>query len=303
MEALKGVVPKVSVCGALARPATCGVGAARHVSGRARTAAASRSPLTPPCLTLSSHPPPKLLIGGKWVDASNGETYENLDPRTGDKLVDVASAQPEDVDSAVRAAREAYDEGPWPRMSGYERGRIIFRLADLLEVRPPPPLLLLLLLLLRGVGRGARPLFPPCPPHAHPPRPSVVQEHADELALLESLDNGKTLAQSKTIDVPSSIQHIRYFAGLADKITGEVLPVATEGFTAYTLREPMGVVGQIIPWVRSLLPGGLRAVRGVCVRARAGGRAGAQCCDCCPLLSTPAPPSPPACCLVRTFPS
>lgn len=157
---------------------------------------------------------PKLLIDGKFVDAKGGETFEDLDPRTGEKLVDVAEAQAEDVERAVQAARKAFDEGPWPRMTGEQRGRVLLRLADL------------------------------------------VEDHADELALLETLDNGKTYSQCMSIDVPGTAQHIRYFAGWCDKIEGATIPVATEGFTAYTLREPIGVAGQIIPWNFPILMAG-----------------------------------------------
>lgn len=157
---------------------------------------------------------PKLLINGKFVDAKSGKTFENLDPRTGEKLVDVAEAQAEDVDRAVRVAKQAFDEGPWPRMTGEQRARVLLRLADL------------------------------------------VEEHADELALLETLDNGKTFSQSRTIDVPGTAQHFRYFAGWCDKIQGATIPVATEGFTAYTLKEPIGVAGQIIPWNFPILMAG-----------------------------------------------
>ncbi|KAI7838277.1 hypothetical protein COHA_007931 [Chlorella ohadii] len=132
----------------------------------------------------------------------------------GEKLCDCAEAMAEDVDAAVRAAQDAYDNGPWPRMTGYQRGRILERFADL------------------------------------------VEEHAEELALLETLDNGKTYTQSKTIDVPGTAQHLRYFAGFCDKIEGKTIPCATEGFTAYTLREPIGVAGQIIPWNFPILMAG-----------------------------------------------
>ncbi|PRW56317.1 aldehyde dehydrogenase [Chlorella sorokiniana] len=133
---------------------------------------------------------------------------------TGEKLCDCAEAMAEDVDAAVRAAKDAYDNGPWPRMTGYQRGRILERFADL------------------------------------------VEEHGDELALLETLDNGKTYTQSKTIDVPGTVQHLRYFAGFCDKIEGKTIPCGTEGFTAYTLREPIGVAGQIIPWNFPILMAG-----------------------------------------------
>lgn len=148
---------------------------------------------------------PKLLIDGKFVDAKSGKVFGTEDPRTGKKLTDVAEAQKEDVDAAVQAARRAFDKGPWPRMSGRERGAILYKLADLME------------------------------------------ENLEELAMLESLDNGKPLAMSKAGDVPLSVEHLKYYAGWADKIYGKVAPTAGD-FQAIVYKEPLGVVGQIIPW-------------------------------------------------------
>ncbi|KAK9902186.1 hypothetical protein WJX75_007160 [Coccomyxa subellipsoidea] len=148
---------------------------------------------------------PKLLIDGEFVDAAGGETFPTEDPRTGDVLLDVAEAQEKDVDRAVQAARKAFDHGPWPRMSGRERGRLIYKLADLME------------------------------------------EHLLELATLESLDNGKPLSVAKSSDLPEGIEHLRYYAGWADKIHGLTIPTAGN-MQAHTYREPLGVIGQIIPW-------------------------------------------------------
>jgi aldehyde dehydrogenase (NAD+) len=153
---------------------------------------------------------PKLLIDGEFVDAKSGKTFGTEDPRTGQKLLEVAEAQAEDVDLAVKAARKAFDKGPWPRMSGRERGQILYKFADILE------------------------------------------EHAEELAHLESLDNGKPLAVSRAADVPLAVEHIRYYAGWADKIFGKVAPTAGD-FQATVYREPLGVVAQIIPWNFPLL--------------------------------------------------
>ncbi|CAK0737958.1 Aldehyde dehydrogenase 2 member B4, mitochondrial [Coccomyxa viridis] len=148
---------------------------------------------------------PKLLINGKFVDAAGGKTFETYDPRTGEVLMSVAEAQAEDVDKAVKAAREAFDKGPWPRMTGRQRGLIMQRMAD------------------------------------------IMQENLEELATLESLDNGKPYSIAKAADVPLSIEQLRYYAGWADKIYGQTIP--TDGkLHVYTLKEPIGVVGQIIPW-------------------------------------------------------
>jgi aldehyde dehydrogenase (NAD+) len=152
----------------------------------------------------------QLLINGQFVDAVEGRTFESIDPRSGKAICTIQEATAADANLAVAAAREAFDNGPWPRMSGRERGRILFRFADLLE------------------------------------------QNADELAHLETLDNGKPLKYAQGADVPLAIEHIRYFAGWADKIHGKTIPTAADLF-AYTLHEPLGVVAQIIPWNFPLL--------------------------------------------------
>ncbi|DBB05307.1 TPA: Aldehyde dehydrogenase 2 member B7, mitochondrial [Trebouxia sp. C0006] len=150
----------------------------------------------------------QLLINGKFVDAIGGETFGTEDPRTGEIYTQVAEAQEADVDAAVKAARMAFDHGPWPRMTGRERGAILYKFADLME------------------------------------------QNTHELAILESLDNGKPLSASKGGDVPLSVEHIRYYAGWADKIHGSIVPCgpASGPMMATVYREPLGVVGQIIPW-------------------------------------------------------
>jgi phenylacetaldehyde dehydrogenase len=156
--------------------------------------------------------PRNLLVGGKWVGAKSGKTFPVYDPSTGGVLAHVAEADAADVEEAVRAARKAFDEGPWPRMSPSERGRAMWRLADLIE------------------------------------------QHAEEFATLESLDNGKPLAVARVADVPLTIDMFRYMAGWATKLTGTTIPISFPGeYLAYTLREPVGVVAQIIPWNFPLL--------------------------------------------------
>jgi aldehyde dehydrogenase (NAD+) len=145
------------------------------------------------------------LIGGRWVPASDGKTFPTINPATEEVIAEIAQGSAGDVDTAVRAARDAFEEGPWSRMSARERGRLLYRLADLIE------------------------------------------EHAGELAALETLDNGKPLRNSQAFDVPATIETFRYYAGYADKIYGQTIPVASNYFT-YTRREPVGVAGQIIPW-------------------------------------------------------
>ncbi|GIX05231.1 MAG: aldehyde dehydrogenase [Planctomycetaceae bacterium] len=167
-----------------------------------------------PQVSLPAKPPrirrTKLLIDGKWVDAVSGRTFPTYNPATEEKIADVAEADAADVDLAVQAARRAFESGDWPKMDARDRGKLLHRLADL------------------------------------------VEQHIDELAALETLDNGKPIRDSRLIDLPLVIDCLRYYAGWADKIHGETIPVRGPYFT-YTRREPVGVVGQIIPWNFPLL--------------------------------------------------
>ena len=153
----------------------------------------------------------KMLIGGDWVDAASGKTFVTLDPATEEPLAAVPDGDAEDVDRAVRAARRAFESGPWPTMTASQRGRALWKLADLIE------------------------------------------EHAEEFAQLETLDNGKPLSVARAADIPLVVDHFRYYAGWATKVEGETIPVSVPGMLTYTLREPVGVVGQIIPWNFPLL--------------------------------------------------
>src|SRR6202034_2448464 len=160
--------------------------------------------------------PRKLFINGQWVDAASGKTFETPNPATGETLAHVAEGDAEDIDRAVRAAREAFDNGPWGRMTPSERGRIVWRIGDL------------------------------------------ILEHAEELAQLESLDNGKPYAVALGADVPLAVDLFHYMAGWATKIEGNSINISVPympgaNFHSYTLREPVGVVGQIIPWNFPLL--------------------------------------------------
>lgn len=145
------------------------------------------------------------FIGGQWTDAASGKTFESLHPATEEVIAEVAEGDAEDVDRAVRAARAQFDDGEWSRMDARDRGRLMLRLADLME------------------------------------------QHADELAAIETLDNGKPIRDSRGADIPLAIDCIRYYAGWADKIQGDTIPVRGD-YLCYTRREPVGVVGQIIPW-------------------------------------------------------
>src|SRR5262245_59474749 len=152
-----------------------------------------------------------MLIDGKLVPAASGKTFESLDPSTGEVIARVAEGEREDVERAVRAARRAFDSGPWPALTPSERGRLLWKLADLVEA------------------------------------------HAQEFAQLESLDNGKPQTIAGAADVPLAIDCLRYFAGWATKIEGSTVPISVPGHVAWTRREPVGVVGQIIPWNFPLL--------------------------------------------------
>lgn len=152
---------------------------------------------------LKATPRHQLFINGRFVDAQNGETLPTLNPHDNSPIVNVAMAGTADVDLAVEAAGKAFPA--WSRMAAADRGRILLRLADLIEA------------------------------------------NADELARLESLDTGHPLKDSRALDVPRTAACYRYFGGMADKFQGETIPVEA-GFLNYTLREPVGVVGQVVPW-------------------------------------------------------
>src|SRR6516164_4735945 len=160
--------------------------------------------------------PRKLFIGGQWTEAASGKTFETPNPATGETLANVAEGDAEDINRAVSAARNAFESGPWRRMTPSDRGRLIWKIGDL------------------------------------------ILENADELAQLESLDNGKPVGVARAADVPLAADLFHYMAGFATKITGQTFPISVPyapgaQFHAYTLKEPIGVVGQIIPWNFPLL--------------------------------------------------
>jgi aldehyde dehydrogenase (NAD+) len=150
-----------------------------------------------------------LFIGGKFVDSVSGKTFPAINPATGKTICQVAEADKADVDLAVKAARKAVEAGPWKKMDAADRGRLLYKLADLTE------------------------------------------GHAEELAALESLNCGKTITDARG-DLQGVVNTFRYYAGWADKIEGKTVPVRGN-FLSYTLRQPVGVVGQIIPWNFPLL--------------------------------------------------
>ena len=154
--------------------------------------------------------PKQLLIGGKWVAAKSGKTFETINPSNEEILALVAEGDKADVDEAVKAARKAYEEGKWSKIGPHERARYLFKIAELIDA------------------------------------------HAEELAELETLDNGKPLTFSRGFDIPAAAETFRYYGGWCTKIYGETNP-SDPSFFNYTLREPVGVCGQIIPWNFPLL--------------------------------------------------
>ena len=170
----------------------------------------------PPSLQTFLASPKRLLIDGDWRDAQSGESFDVYDPATDQVVAQVAQGDAADVEIAVQAARKAFDSGPWSKMTASQRGRMIWKIGDLIE------------------------------------------QNADELAQLETLDNGKPLSVAKAADVALAADMFRYMAGWATKIEGNTIslnvPYAPDGeFQAFTLKEPVGVVGQIIPWNFPLL--------------------------------------------------
>ncbi len=151
-----------------------------------------------------------ILIGDEFRASVSGKTFETVNPATEEVICEVAEGDAEDVDLAVHAARSAFETGPWSRMDARDRGRLLNRLADL------------------------------------------VEKNLEELAALETLDNGKPIADSRAADLPLVIDCLRYYAGWADKIHGSTIPIRGDYF-CYTRREPIGVCGQIIPWNFPLL--------------------------------------------------
>ncbi|HVF68112.1 MAG TPA: aldehyde dehydrogenase family protein [Pyrinomonadaceae bacterium] len=151
----------------------------------------------------------QLFIDGKWVDAESGKTFTTPNPATGATLAEVAEGDKADIDKAVAAARRAF-EGAWSKVSARDRGRMMYKLAQLIESK------------------------------------------ISDLAAIETADNGKPIKETTYVDLPQVVENFEYFAGWATKIEGETIPVPGQMFN-YTLREPVGVCGQIIPWNFPLL--------------------------------------------------
>jgi phenylacetaldehyde dehydrogenase len=150
-----------------------------------------------------------LFIGGRWRPSDSGETITSLDPATGRPLATLARGNESDVDAAVAAARAALGDPAWRDIDPLRRGQLLHALADLVEA------------------------------------------HADELAFLESLDNGKPVSVARAVDVGTTVKLFRYFAGWPSKFEGATIPVSPRGgarILNYTVHEPIGVVGAIVPW-------------------------------------------------------
>lgn len=133
--------------------------------------------------------PTGMLIGGEWTGAANRKTFATIDPCTEEPILDIAEADASDIDAAIRAARTALERGPWPAMTGAERGHLLRKLADILRLR------------------------------------------FEEIALLETIDAGKPLSATKRMDIPAALDCLDYYAGWADKISGEVAPVRNDALT------------------------------------------------------------------------
>jgi len=149
----------------------------------------------------------KMFIGGEWVEASDKQTSDVIEPSTGAFLTRVPMGTAADLDRAVQAARAQFDGGPWRQVKPLERERMLHRLAELIEL------------------------------------------HGDELAEIESIDMGKSVVAARAVDVQGTVDTLRYFAGWATKIHGRTVEPSLPGnYLAYTRKEPIGVVGAIVPW-------------------------------------------------------
>lgn len=145
------------------------------------------------------------FIDGRWEPAASGKRFATYNPATEEEIAQVAEGDAADVDRAAKAARRAFDSGPWSKIDARDRGRLLYQLAD------------------------------------------AIESQIDELAALETLDNGKPINESRKGDLPLVIDCLRYYAGFADKIQGSTIPIRGN-YLCYTRREPIGVAGQIIPW-------------------------------------------------------
>ena len=148
----------------------------------------------------------RLFINNEWVEPQSGQTIDVINPATGKVIAKAAAGGAADVDRAVRAARAAFESGPWPSMPPVERAKLLWRLADGIEAA------------------------------------------ADEIAYVVSLDNGMPMTMAKFAGAFGTARGLRYLAGWCGKIDGAVPTLSEPNKHAYTLKEPVGVVGAITPW-------------------------------------------------------
>jgi phenylacetaldehyde dehydrogenase len=173
--------------------------------------------VTPATRAFLDGPARRMLIGGRWVAAAGGATFASHDPATGSHLAEIAQGTAQDVDAAVAAARKALSAPEWKGMTPSARGKLLWRIAELIDA------------------------------------------HVDELAELETLDQGKTLRTGRFGEIPASAEQFRYYAGFATKILGTTIPTSIayqppgKQIFAYTTREPIGVVAAITPWNSPML--------------------------------------------------
>lgn len=191
----------------------------------------------PPSPTLNNgrlnlHEPPRysqptgLFINNEFVKSKSGRTFETINPTNEEVIASVYEGDAEDIDVAVKAAREALSSPEWADISTYERGRLLFKLADLIEENID---------LLASLGTDNCPWKRICP-----------------LTGVDTWDNGKPFTVARDVDVKGVVQCLRYYAGWSDKIYGKTIDVDSKKL-AYTLHQPIGVCGQIIPYVVSTI--------------------------------------------------
>ncbi|MGB2235240.1 MAG: aldehyde dehydrogenase [Candidatus Puniceispirillum sp.] len=147
----------------------------------------------------------KMLVDGAWVGASDGNSFDSINPATGQVWARVPEATVEDVDTAVRAADRAFNEGPWSKMSPTERGHCLRRLAELLV------------------------------------------DQSEQLGHTEAVDTGKMLKETRW-QAKYIAEFFHFYAGCADKIHGDTLPIDKPDLFVFTDREPLGVIAAIVPW-------------------------------------------------------
>lgn len=147
----------------------------------------------------------RAFIGGSYVDAASGKTFDSINPATGKVITSIAACDVEDIDRAVTASRKAFEAGSWAHMAPADRKSVLLKWADL------------------------------------------MQDNAEELALLEVLESGKPISDARAEDIPGMIDTLRWHAEAVDKIYDQITPAPHDVVSMY-VREPIGVVGAVIPW-------------------------------------------------------